>query len=161
MAISPSTRAGSRKFMDRSTLGARSCARMSSLVFPAALLLLLAAPAAAPAGPPGGIAWQQVTIHERIVVRVPRMPIPPGRQPIADIPPLRWVAKDAPKCVAVDTLAAATVPEPDSVDLVVPGGKRLRAQLGDDSPPPPFSSGLHPQPPRSGRPLPPTGTPAV
>src|SRR3546814_17816702 len=78
MAISPSTRVGRRKFMDRSTLGARSCARMSSLVFPAALLLLLAAPAAAPAGPPGGIAWQQVTIHERIVVRLPRMPIQIG-----------------------------------------------------------------------------------
>src|SRR3546814_4892330 len=94
MAISPSTRVGRRKFMDRSTLGARSCARMSSLVFPAALLLLLAAPAAAPAGPPGGIAWQQVTIHERIVVRVPRMPIPPGRQPIADIQPLRWRSEE-------------------------------------------------------------------
>ncbi|RIA43741.1 hypothetical protein DFR49_1969 [Hephaestia caeni] len=116
---------------------------MSSLVFPAALLLLLAAPAAAPAGPPGGIAWQQVTIHERIVVRVPRMPIPPGRQPIADVQPLRWVEKDAPKCVAVDTLAAATITEPDSVDLVVRGGSRLRAKLGDDCPALDFYSGFY------------------
>src|SRR3546814_11158248 len=97
MAISPSTRVGRRKFMDRSTLGARSCARMSSLVFPAALLLLLAAPAAAPAAPPGGIAWQQVPIHERTVVRGPRMPNPPGVQPTTALQPKRWVEKDAHK----------------------------------------------------------------
>lgn len=117
---------------------------MSSLAPPAALLLLLAAPAAtAPAGAPGGIMWQQLTIRERIVVRVPRMPIPPGRQPIADTQPLRWVEKDAPKCVAVDTLAAATITEPDSVDLVVRGGSRLRAKLGDDCPALDFYSGFY------------------
>src|SRR3546814_16980218 len=60
------------------------------------------------------------------------MPIPPGRQPIVDIQPLRWVEKYAPKCVAVDTLAAAPVTEPDSVDLVVRGGSRLRPKLGAD-----------------------------
>src|SRR3546814_19007576 len=104
--------------MDRSTLGARSCARMSSLVFPAALLLLLAAPAAAPAGPPRGIAWPQVTIHERIVVRVPRLPIPPGRQPIAELQPLRLVETAVPLSVAADKLAAATLPDAHSDTLV-------------------------------------------
>src|SRR3546814_20226296 len=120
--------------MDRSTLGARGGARMSGLVFPAALLLGLAAQAGAPAGPRGGIAWQQVTIHERIVVRVPRMPIPPVRQPIAAIQPLRWVEKDAPKCVPVHPLAAATATEPDRVVLLVRGGTRLPPQPRDAFP---------------------------
>jgi hypothetical protein len=114
---------------------------MTSPVLSAALMLLLAAPAA-PAAPPA-IAWGQVTVHQRIIIRVPRMPIPPGRQPIADVRPMRWIEKDAPKCVPVATLAAATITQPDSVDLVVRGGSRLRAKLGDECPALDFYSGFY------------------
>ena len=114
---------------------------MTSPAIPAALMLLLAAPAV-PAGSPV-IAWGQVAIHQRIVIRVPRMPIPPGRQPIGNVRPMQWVEKNAPKCVPVDTLAAATISEADSVDLVVRGGGRLRAKLGDDCPALDFYSGFY------------------
>jgi len=115
---------------------------MTSPAIPAALMLLLAAPAA-PAGAPA-VAWGQVTVHQRIIIRVPRMPLyPPGRQPIANVRPMRWVEKDGPKCVPVDTFAAATITETDSVDLVVRGGGRLRAKLGDDCPALDFYSGFY------------------
>ncbi len=115
---------------------------MASPVLPASLMLLLAAPAA-PAGAPA-IAWGQVTIHQRIIIRVPRMPLAlERRRSAADIHPMRWVEKDAPKCVPVDTLAAATIAEEDSVDLIVRGGGRLRAKLGDDCPALGFYSGFY------------------
>ncbi|MCM8730585.1 hypothetical protein ACFO8O_06330 [Hephaestia sp. GCM10023244] len=117
---------------------------MSSFVLPAALMLALVAPgAAAPLGPPAGI-WQQLTIRQRIVVRVPRMPVPAeARMPAADIRPIRWEEKNGPKCIAVETLAAATITESDSVDLVVRGGSRLRAKLGDNCPALDFYSGVY------------------
>ncbi len=47
-------------------------------------------------------------------------------------PPIRWVEKGGPKCIAANQLAGAIVSGSDSVDLVLKGGARLRAQLDDD-----------------------------
>lgn len=114
---------------------------MTSPAIPAMLMLLLAAPAS-PAEPPA-IPWGQVTIHQRIVIRVPRMPIPARHQPAANVRPMRWIEQDAPKCVPVDTLAAATISGDGSVDLIVRGGGRLRAKLGDDCPALTFYTGFY------------------
>ncbi|PAX06504.1 hypothetical protein [Sphingomonas lenta] len=96
-------------------------------MFRAASLLALSA-LAAPASPPIGDRWElaQLTIRQRTMVRVPRMapPAPPR--------PVEWVEKKGPRCVPVGELAGALVSERDRLDLVLRGGKRVRALLEDD-----------------------------
>lgn len=67
----------------------------------------------------------QLTIHERVVIRVPRMAAP---VPIAP-KPIKWKEKKGPKCVAAATMAGALISAPDQVDLVLVGGRRLRVKL--------------------------------
>lgn len=91
----------------------------------AALLLLLAAPAAPDPGMTG-----QLLFHQHIVIRIPRMPVAePMRAPEPPLPSVEWQEKDGPKCVASDDLIAATIPADDRVDLMLRGGERLRARL--------------------------------
>lgn len=103
--------------------------------------LLLPAAIAATAVPlPGGPALAQVTIHERIVIRVPRMPPPPPAAPI------RWKEKDGPKCIAATDVTGAAVSKEGEVDLVLLGTKRVRAQLDEDCPALAFYSGFYLKP---------------
>jgi len=59
------------------------------------------------------------------------------------LPPIRWVEKKADKCVPAIDLAAAAITGTDSVDLVLNGGKRLRARFGADCPALDFYSGFY------------------
>jgi hypothetical protein len=100
---------------------------------PSAPFLLLAAaatlasPVSAPAqrapAPRGGTAG----FHERPTIRVPstRQSLPVPQQ-------VRYVEKKGPKCIAAGDLAGALVTASDSVDLVLKGGKRVRAAFKDD-----------------------------
>lgn len=95
------------------------------------LILLLVAPMAMAADPAPHVARVQVTqitVHERIILRVPRM----DRAARKALAPPRWKEKRGPHCVAAATLAGAMISEPGSVDLVVEGGQRLRAKLDGD-----------------------------
>lgn len=86
----------------------------------------------------------QVTVQQRLIIRVPRLPI--GRAPLAStapLPPIRWVEKKTDKCVPVLNLAAATITTRNSVDLLLNGGKRLRARFDDDCPALDFYSGFY------------------
>lgn len=99
---------------------------MTSPVLSAALLLLLAAPAAPVLDPP---LIGQMMFHQHIVIRIPRMP---AAQPMrAPEPPraLEFREKDGPKCVASEDLIAATIPTADRVDVMMRGGERLRIRL--------------------------------
>ena len=116
------------------------------------LLLIVSAPSAAderrvgarPAPPPMG----SLIIQQRVIIRVPRLPV--GRTTMAasaaPLPPIRWVEKRGQKCVAAQTLAGAAITRVDSVDLVLNGGKRLRARLGDNCPALDFYSGFYVKP---------------
>ena len=95
-----------------------------------------------------------VTIQQRMIIRVPRLPI--GRTPAAAsaaaaLPPVRWVEKKADKCVPLIALAAAAVTGRDSVDLLLNGGKRLRARFGSDCPALDFYSGFYVKMTRDGK----------
>lgn len=93
------------------------------------LLLLTACFAlTAPALAVAGERWElaQLVIRQRTVIRVPRMaPVPPPA-------PIRWVEKKGPKCIPVGELAGALVTDRTKLDLVLRGGKRVRAELEDD-----------------------------
>ena len=116
-----------------------------------------ASPARTPTAPPqitGTIT--SVTVQQRMIIRVPRLPI--GRMPItgprasaAPLPPIRWVEKKTDKCIPVISLAAAAVAGSDSIDLLLNGGKRLRARFGSDCPALDFYSGFYVRMPADGK----------
>ena len=106
-----------------------------------ALLLLALAPAAAPGDAvPDRFALAQLTIHQRIVIRIPRVL---HREPRSEPKPLRLVEKKGPKCLPTGTLVGAIVEESDSVDLLMIDGSRMRARLEDHCPALDFYSGLY------------------
>lgn len=110
-----------------------------------ALLLAIAAPAAADTGQ--SVELAQLTIRERIIIRVPRV----APQPVRPAPPVTWKEKSGPKCVAAKDLAGALVTQPDAVDLVLAGGQRLRARLEGDCRPLDFYSGFYLKPAADGK----------
>lgn len=114
---------------------------------PAALLALvppLAIAAGDVAPEPDAIQSAQVTIHERIIMRLPRLgPRKPDR-------PIVWKEKHGPKCVAAADLAGAMVTRPDAVDLVLNGGARIRARLDNDCGPLDYYDGFYIKPAADG-----------
>lgn len=93
----------------------------------------------------------QVRIQQHFVIRVPR-PDSVRRisAPAAPLPPIAWVEKDAEKCVKMQSLAGATITRPDSVDLFLSGGKRMRAKLGNECPALDFYTGFYVKPTKDG-----------
>lgn len=89
-------------------------------------LLALAAPALAAAAPQVELA--QLTIRQRLIVRVPSMP-PPRITPAR---PIEWKEKKGPSCIPVAELGGAIVTARDRIDLVLRGGRRVRAEFDDD-----------------------------
>jgi len=123
-------------------------------------LLLLALPGAAQrrvsnpqqAAPQGAVTVRTEVRIQRMVVRVPRAPISPASfSAPRPLPPIQWVEKHADRCVPIQDLAAVTVSRPDSVDLLLNGGKRLRARLADDCAAVDFYAGLYFKPTGDGR----------
>lgn len=101
--------------------------------------------------PIDGQQWSQVTVRERVVIRVPRMTVrslPVGPRPA--LPPIKWVEKRTAKCVRANSLAGAIVTHRDSVDLVLAGGKRVRARLESKCPALDFYSGFYMKSTRDG-----------
>ena len=93
-------------------------------------LLAIAAPALGAWPEPIGypIELAQLTIRQRVVVRVPRME--PPRAPV--LKKIEWKEKKGPECVPVADLGGAIVTARDRIDLVMRGGKRVRAEFDDD-----------------------------
>ena len=116
-------------------------------------LLLLAAPVmGAPVpqrvqAPAPGISVTQMTIHERIIIR---MPIARGRS-VDQATPVTWKEKHGPKCIGIGDLGGALIAGPSSVDLVLAGGKRIRAKLDGDCQPLDFYAGFYIKPGMDGR----------
>ena len=71
-----------------------------------------------------GVEIAQLTIQQRVVIRVPMMPVQQAT-PV----PFHWKEKKGPRCVATNVLGGAVVSAPDAIDLVVRGGTRVRAKL--------------------------------
>ena len=121
-------------------------------VLPVALLALVA-PAVASVGDDlaqlDGVVVAQMTVHERLIIRVPRVRSGPVSKPIPT--PTRWKEKKGPKCIAVAEMGGALVAGPRIVDLVLTGGKRVRARLDDDCAPMDFYNGFYLRPAGDGK----------
>ncbi len=124
------------------------------LVAAAALQPPLAAlPDPGRAGAPlDGTRLAQVRIQQHIVIRVPRPDtLRRVSAPAAPLPPIAWVERGADKCVQMDRLSGAAITRADSVDLVLAGGKRIRAKLGKECPSLDFYAGFYVKPTKDGR----------
>ncbi|MFD1610908.1 hypothetical protein ACFSCW_03735 [Sphingomonas tabacisoli] len=83
----------------------------------------------------GTVLFAQLTIRQQLIIRVPsRVRLPPD--------PVPYKEKDGPKCVAADELAGAQISN-YGVDLLLRGGKRVRAKLAGDCPPLDYYSGFY------------------
>ena len=83
----------------------------------------------------------QLTFREQVIIRLPSRHSPPAA--------MQWKEKDGPKCIPVDDLAGAQISR-EGVDLLLRGGKRLRAKLSR-CPPLDYYSGFYIRPGRDGR----------
>ncbi|MEH3122978.1 MAG: hypothetical protein PGN16_13545 [Sphingomonas phyllosphaerae] len=118
------------------------------------LLLASAAPFVLSASPPqlDGVEYAQLTIHERLIIRVPRVsPAPMRARGAPPVPQVRWDEKKGPECVAMNTLTGAAVEREGEVDLVVGGARRIRAKLDDDCPTLDFYRGFYLKPTADGQ----------
>ena len=107
---------------------------------------VLAMAAASAGEEPVGLA--QLTIRQRIVIRVPAAPYAAPPRPLAR---MRWKEKGGPKCIPMNGLAAAAIFKADAVDLILRGGKRLRALLDDECPALDYYSGFYIMPSEDGK----------
>jgi len=98
----------------------------------------------------------QVTIEQRVIIRIPmRRPkagraadreahaLPPG-------PPTRWVEKKGPRCVSIEDVRGGSITSANGVDLMLDNHKRLRAVLGRQCRPEDLYSGFYIQPDEDG-----------
>jgi len=121
-------------------------------------LVALAMPAASAMGPgpqPGRGALppmtvSQVTIHERIILRVPRLrAVTPAARATLPVPVV-WKEKKGPKCIAVADLGGAMFGQRGAVDFVLTGGRRIRAKIDGSCKPLDFYSGFYLRPAADG-----------
>lgn len=76
--------------------------------------------------------YSQMTLRQRIVVRVPRLPDLPRPRDQAAQSPIEWKEKKAEKCLPINMIVGGSVTRVDSVDLITTEGRRLRAKFDDD-----------------------------
>lgn len=117
---------------------------MTHPALPAALLALATTLVAAPVWAED-VLLAQLTIHERIVVRVQKM------APLVAPKPVQWKERKGPKCVSPGDLAGVLINQPGSVDMVMFGGKWLRAKLDGQCKSLNFYSGIYMKPGADGR----------
>ena len=122
---------------------------MSRLMVPALILLALVPGASAQESRIEEVEVAQLTLHQRIIIRIPRLPF---TRPRSDDPPegVRWVEKKGPKCVPMVRLEGALLSAPDSVDLIIKDGDRVRAKLDKNCPSLDFYSGFYLKPTADG-----------
>lgn len=90
-----------------------------------------------------GLQVAQLSIHQRVIIRVPRMSRAPAR---AFSPPREWKEHKGPKCIAVAAIAGAMLNKEGAVDLVMDDTTRLRARLDGDCRPLDYYSGFYLRP---------------
>jgi hypothetical protein len=115
-----------------------------------ALLLAAVAPAAVSADSPRGLdgtQWAQLTIHERLIIRIPRM----SRAEAKAAKPVTWRERKGPRCLTTTDLTGASIDREGEVDLVVGGMSRMRARLDDNCPTLDFYSGFYFKPTGDGK----------
>jgi hypothetical protein len=90
-----------------------------------------------------GEQYAQLTFHSRVVVRVQTVRAKPAPQKYKD--------KKGPRCVEMEDVAGAAVIAPNSVDIVLRGGDRVRAIFAASCPGLDYYSGFYVVPHRDAK----------
>lgn len=106
------------------------------------LALAMLAPPGSGEGQVEGQVENRVTIHQRIVIRVPRM---------TPVKPIEWRERGTDQCQPIAGLAGASFVKAGTVDLFFTDGRRIRALLGNKCTAIDFYSGFYIRPPVDGR----------
>ncbi len=85
----------------------------------------------------------QISIHERIIIRVPRMTRTTMRTVDRST---EWKEHKGPKCIAVAEIAGAMLNKDGALDLLMADQTRLRARLDGDCRPLDYYSGFYLKP---------------
>ena len=111
----------------------------SPIALPSILAGLLLAPAALEAGED----YAQLTIRQRVIVRIQTAPAAPARS--------EWKERKGPHCVQMAMIQGAAVMAEGSVDLILRGGKRVRARFAASCPALDYYSGFYIAPTQDGK----------
>lgn len=93
--------------------------------------------------PESRVQYAQLTIHERLIIRIPRVSQRDAKASYTSPSPIEWKEKSGPKCIPTQQLTGAQVGRDGEVDLIVGGISRIRAKLDDDCPTLSFYSGFY------------------
>ena len=88
-----------------------------------------------------GAAPQQDTVH-RVVIQdtiILRVPVRPMRPRAA----IEWIEHKGPKCLELDSIVAATLSSPSSIDFLLRDRSRVRARMDHDCPALDFWGGFY------------------
>ncbi len=95
----------------------------------------------------GRVQFAQVTLHQRVVIRVTTT----APAPVSAPRPITWKEKKGPKCIAVADLGGAMVSGDGAIDLALTGNRRIRAHLGGECRPMDYYSRFYLKPAADGR----------
>ncbi|WP_413818517.1 hypothetical protein [Sphingobium sp.] len=110
-------------------------------MFPSAIALLLVPMAGA-----APVELAQVTIEQRVIIRVPVVRQPRSGRPVPPPRPQEWDEKKGPRCVAIRSIASAALGDRNSVDLILSNNQRYRARLARRCRSADFYSGFYIEP---------------
>jgi hypothetical protein len=122
-----------------------------------ALILLAAGPAAAPAAPVPGSAWDRAAaLAQHITIHVPRITVTSTTivtrsAPAAPAPRPMYREKKADDCVKMKKIIGFALSSNEAIELVLDDGTRLRARFGSDCPALGFYSGFYVKPHPDGK----------
>ena len=75
-----------------------------------------------------------LVVQDELIMRIPVQPVQPA---------IEWVERDGPKCVPFEAIRGAALSGAGHVDFLLPGRRRLRAELGEDCPGLDFYNGFY------------------
>ncbi len=76
----------------------------------------------------GSVQLAQLTIEQRLIIRIPLVPPRPPVAPRRE-KPVKWKEKKGPQCIALRSIRGAEVVTSSGIDLILLNGQRYRARL--------------------------------
>ncbi len=122
-------------------------------------MLLAAAPAEPPRPPaalqpPAPTEWSQVTIEQRVIIRIPTMRRPSARASLmAEAPPppaVRLREGKGPKCLPIGRIRGAVITMLNGVTMITDRNEQLRAHFGKTCRTADFYAGFYIEPRKDG-----------
>lgn len=96
--------------------------------------------------------WFQVSIEQRVIIRIPRQSAPPANMGSrSKATPMRYKEEKIGKCLLVDKLIATRIGNEHGLDLITRDGAMIRAYLGDGCLASEFYAGAYTERPMDGK----------